>query len=171
MIKEEFEKRCQMTTDINKHLPLLKDLAMKVNHVTEFGVREGHSTIAFARGYPDSLISYDIKSISKELRTLLEETNFFEFIQADTLDVEIELTDLLFIDSYHTYKQLNRELELHSGKVGRFLVFHDTETFGNIGEDGSRPGLQQAIDEFLDNSELEVYADFKNNNGLTVLSR
>ena len=95
----------------------------------------------------------------------------FKFIRANVLDVEIEPTDLLFIDSYHTYEQLNRELELHSNKVRQFLAFHNTEAFGNIGEDGSRPGLQQAIDEFIDSSEWELFAEFKNNNGLTVLSK
>ena len=172
MIEEEFEKRCQMTTDINEHLSVLRELAIKVDHVTEFGIREGHSTVALAGGWPENLVSYDIEPMSEELKILLEESDIgFEFIQANVLDVEIKPTDLLLIDSYHTYEHLNRELELHSSKVKRFLIFHDTETFGNIGEDGSRPGLRQAIDEFLDNSEWEVYAEFKNNNGLTVLSK
>jgi len=172
MIEQLYQERCRQITDINEHLPILRDLASQVDHVTEFGVREGHSTVAFAAALPGTLISYDIDQMPPILgTTIMSYMPSFCFIQANVLDVEIEPTDLLFIDSYHTYEHLNRELEIHSGKVKRFIAFHDTEAFGNVGEDGSRPGLRQAIEELVDNSEWEVYADLKNNNGLMVISK
>jgi hypothetical protein len=63
--------------------------------------------------------------------------------------VEIEPTDMLFIDTFHVYEQLRRELALHAGKARRFIVLHDTTTFGEKGErEGSR-GLWPAVAEFL----------------------
>lgn len=171
MIEELYQERCRMTTDINEHLPLLKELASEVDHVTEFGVREGNSTIALACGRPSRMVSYDIKKPSQELLERLGMwLHGFQFIQADTLEVEIEPTDLLFIDTYHTYNQLARELTLHGYKARKYIVMHDTETFGVRGED-ALPGLQKAINEFrVSNSEWWM-EHYKHNNGLTVLSK
>lgn len=171
LIEEEFEKRCRITTDINQHLPLLRKLASTVDHVTEFGVREGHSTVALACGRPAKMVSYDINRPSLELlEQLMMWLPGFQFIQANTLDVDIEPTDLLFIDSYHTYRQLWRELALHHDKVSKYIVLHDTNTYGEVGEDGGL-GLNYAIAELLElHPEWRITNYYANNNGLTVLS-
>ena len=96
----------------------------------------------------------------------------YKFFQADVLEIEIEETDLLFIDTYHTYGQLSKELELHGNKSRRYLIFHDTVTFGERGEDHKKPGIIKAIDEFLwENKHWSVRESFINNNGLVVLER
>jgi len=173
LIEEEYEKRCQMTTDINEHLSLLKELASKVDHVSEFGVRDGHSTVALACGRPSRMVSYDVNRPSLELLGQLRMwLPGFEFIQADVLEVNIEPTDLLFIDSHHTYNQLRQELAFHGDKARKFIVVHDTETFGLRGEDGTEPGLIAAIREFIGNSKWwYLMRHDTNNNGLTVLAR
>ena len=173
MIEQLYKERCKQVTDINEHLPVLRELASQVDHVTEFGVREGHSTVAFATALPNTLISYDINRMPPilEAAVIAYMPRFaFKFIRANVLKVEIEPTDLLFIDSYHTYEHLNREFELHSNKVNRFLVFHDTETFGTQGEDGSTPGLMAAVDEFMAEGDFNM-THYPNNNGLTILER
>ena len=86
--------------------------------------------------------------------------------------MEIEPTDLLFIDTFHVYQQLRRELELHADRVRRFIALHDTTTFGETGEHESSRGLWPAIVEFLaGSSQWRVAARYHNNNGLTILER
>jgi hypothetical protein len=95
----------------------------------------------------------------------------FKFIRADVLKTKIEETDLLFIDTWHVYRQLKEELRLHADRARKYIILHDTTTFGLRGEDGGE-GLIKAVDEFLsDNREWSIKEVFANNNGLTVLQR
>lgn len=57
--------------------------------------------------------------------------------------------DLLYIDSYHSYTQVKAELELHAHKVNKYLVFHDTETFGETHDYDGDLGLNPAIREYI----------------------
>ena len=118
------------------------------------------------------MVSYDIeKPPSELLEQLRVRLPGFQFVQANSLEVEIEPTDLLFIDSFHTYSQLRRELELHHDKVLGCIILHDTETFGEIGEDGGL-GLNYAITEFLEQDKSwHIMHHYFNNNGLTVLRK
>jgi hypothetical protein len=94
------------------------------------------------------------------------------FEKRDTLDLTIEPTDLLFIDTYHVYKNLKHELEKHGPMAQKFIVMHDTETFGETSEDSSRPGLWAAVEEFLAaHPEWSLFERRRNNNGLTILKR
>ena len=174
-LDKNFRHLCNTPSDINEHLPVLRCYAEKVKHITEMGVRQGNSTIAFISGKPLKIISYDIDDccFAKELifgcKPLSSE---WIFIQSDVTQIEIEQTELLFIDTYHTYKQLKTELELHSARVEKYLIFHDVVTYGEIGEDGTLPGLQQAVIEFLENNKMwEVKEYFPKNNGLLVLEK
>jgi len=168
-IKKRYEYLCERESDINQHLPTFYEYGTRVDHITEFGVRSGLSTIAFLHSNPKQLVSYDINPYS--LITSDQCPNF-KFIQTDVLNVEIEETDLLFIDTYHSYWQLTAELKLHANQVRRYIVVHDTETFGYIGEDRQSPGVSQAIEDFvLRRPEWRVVGVWTNNNGLTILKR
>ena len=172
--------------DIREHLPTLRKYAGKVNHITEFGVRTGNSTVALLSGKPKIMVSYDINDISKHptkskwdnncitynsLGSVIRDTNF-NFIIGNTLEIEIEQTDLLFIDTSHNYKQLKEELRLHHDKVNKYIIFHDTETYGRISEDGSVPGIMSAIQEFIDTyKEWKIKKVFTNNNGLVIIEK
>lgn len=166
-------------SDIHEHLPLLRDLASRCSHVTEFGLRRGSSTTALLAGQPETLISWDIKIgaiVSNHTADLYNARGktVFEPRVGSTLEVTIEETDLLFIDTLHTSEQLKAELIRHHAKVRKFLVFHDTQTFGQIGEDGKEPGLRAVIRGFQKFATRGVWfllADLKNNNGLVVLER
>jgi hypothetical protein len=131
------------------------------------------------------MVSYDLllnldkrivdENISK-VKQICDELNIsFEFHIADVLDITIENTDLLFIDTYHEYNQLKNELKLHSKKVNKYLIFHDTTTFGINGETFKEPntvGILPAINEFLSESlEWTLIEKFENNNGLIILEK
>ncbi len=142
--------------------------------MTEFGVRNGGSTLGWIHGKPARLTSYDIQATPALInlnRWAAELSVPFAFIQGDSLQVEIEPTDILMIDSLHTEKQLAAELARHAGKTRELIVLHDTHTFGAIGEDGA-PGLLPALDAFLaSHPEWKREKVYTNNNGLTILKR
>jgi hypothetical protein len=175
-LQEIYNEKYQETSDINEHLPVLKQYAEKCNHITEFGVRWVVSTYAFMMGRPKKLRSYDITPIEnhnvsrEDLISLAKENDVdFEFIEGDTLQINIEETDLLFIDTWHTYDQLKKELELHNNKVRKYIILHDTTTFGKVGE-GHPVGLWPAVEEFLNiNNNWVIEEKLENNNGLTIL--
>ncbi len=119
---------------------------------------------------PGQLVCYDKVKYPQidRLRALAGRT-LFRFHQADVLQVEIEETDLLVIDTWHVYKQLQEELRLHARKVWKYLVLHDTTTYGERGETEGHRGLWPAVEEFLAQGTFRLKERYHNNNGLTVL--
>lgn len=165
IIQEEYEKRCITTSDINQHLPVIKYYADQCKHVTEIGVRNCNSLYALLASSAEKVVAIDI------VKVWTPTVDKLTFIHADSLLIQIEPTDFLFIDSYHTYTQLKTELQLHSSQVSKYIGFHDTYTYGLTGEDGQH-GLLKAIDEFLsDNQNWYITHQTTINNGLTILQR
>jgi len=174
---EEYAQACATPSDINELLPVLLGYASQCAHITEFGIRAGVSTRAFFHAAPKRLRSYDLKvSDDVEQLFLSARAQGFDYrcIQADVLEVEIEPTDMLFIDTFHAYEQTAEELRLHAGKVSRFIAFHDVETYGyepekRYGKVGTR-GIMPAIREFLAaNPAWSVDLHLTYNNGLLVI--
>lgn len=162
-------------SDICEHVQRMRKLAERCAHITEMGVRTGVSTTAWIAACPKKLVCYDMQRRAEV--DLLERSakaagvNFVFHIE-NVLHVTIEKTDLLFIDTLHTYDQLRRELSLHAAKVRKYIVLHDTETFGQNGELPGTRGLWPAIEEFLaDNPRWIISERRLNNNGLTILKR
>jgi hypothetical protein len=99
--------------------------------------------------------------------------------------------DLTFIDSWHVYGCMKRELERFAPKTNKYIVMHDTtvdewegETIRcnlDVAEQMQRTGLPSyeikrgvwpAIQEFLnDNPQWKLKERFTNNNGLTILEK
>jgi len=163
-------------SDINEHLPTLRAYAAQCDHVTEFGV--GRSSWALAHARPDNMRCYDPRpdpnrSFGDDLLKIANEVDVnLRFYQANDLEITIQPTDLLFIDTLHTCAQLSQELEMHASKVRQYILMHDTETFGMRGEDGSEPGLIGAVDRFLaKHPEWRETDRYRNNNGLMILER
>jgi len=177
-LKKIYEHNCSTPSDIHEHCPILYGLAKKCDHITEFGTRWGVSTSALLYAQPKKLVCYDLSrhKMVSTLNNVAGETEFV-FIKGDTTEIEIEETDLLFIDTWHAYSQLKTELELHGNKANKYIAMHDTEKFGDKGDTvkGTRPpqqGLKPAIKEFItDNLQWKIWKHFKNNNGLTILRR
>jgi hypothetical protein len=113
------------------------------------------------------------------------------FHQQYSLECPIETTDLLFIDTWHVYGQLKRELARWNSHVQKYIIMHDTtidewagETIRvkwNPREQSEKTGipvheitkgLWPAIREFLrEHPEWILRERYSNNNGLTILER
>lgn len=189
-IDEKFKINCLEPSDINEHLPTLLKYGKECEHITELGIRWVSSTWPLLLSNPKKMISVDIVKHPNidEVIELSKEYNIdYTFIESDVLDMEIENTDLLFIDTLHTYNQLIKELELHSIKVSKYIILHDTVTFGNTDEiiyDESsnliknqtvtKTGLKTAALDFL-NSEIGkdwlIFEEYFNNNGLLIMKK
>jgi len=157
-------------TDIVEHLQTLADISAKCNHITEMGVRNVVSTWAFAAGIPKGgkLVSIDIVN-PDPIERLQEVIDFskrkgfdFEFKLGDTTKMEIEETDMLFIDTIHEGPQLQKELDLHASKVRKYIVLHDTES--------CKRELMPVIKKFI-GKDWGIRTAYSNNNGLMVLRR
>lgn len=179
--------------DINEHLNTLKRYSSKCEHVTEMGTRKAVSTIALLTANPKKVVSIDLnyhffQPVENSIRQIATECNTeFEFIEADVLKIDIEETDFLFIDTFHTYHQLLSELTRHESKVRKWIALHDTVTFGykdeevyqngNISTDVNvskkqKVGIYNALLDFLkENNHWKIKEHYKNNNGLTIIEK
>lgn len=201
-IRKEFQHLVETPCDINEHLETLRRYASECESVLEMGVRKCVSSWAFALGLlengssvkrlilndidicPSEYIEACAKRAGLELRPL--------WVNNLTLELDNDV-DLTFIDTWHVYGQLKRELERFAPKTKKYIIMHDTtidairgETLRNIHkydpEEQSRQsgipveeickGLWPAIEEFLEKStEWKLHARYDNNNGLTILKR
>lgn len=182
LFEELYKKACAAKTDINEHLPTIYEYAKRCDHITEMGVRDGQSTSAFLYAAPKKLISYDLyKDPNVEIwfNVAKDQGHDYHYIEANTLEIEIEPTEFLFIDTLHQYGQLKKELKLHADKVSRYIAFHDTVTYGQWGQDPSVEfgysggmGIAFAINQFLImHKEWKVVHDATNNNGLMIIEK
>jgi hypothetical protein len=179
-------------SDINEHILVLKKYAEECESITEFGVRWVVSTFAFIFAHPEKLTSIDLFHPSHFGTSANNRIDFienyaknyginFKFVIGDSSSVEIEETDLLFIDTLHRYGQLKIELEKHASKCKKYIILHDTTLFAFEDEgidyiktnlDNSKMGLWPAVEEFLQkNQNWYIVEKRSNNNGLTVLGR
>lgn len=189
-------------SDINEHLPTLRAIANECSSVAEFGVRGIVSTYAFMLGLAENtdeghpqktLFCVDIEDIDMSgMIELGKKVNVdVAFKKCDSVKVIIPEVDLLFIDTWHVYEHLKRELAAHHAKVRKYIVMHDTFVDGRDGEsirlgmdykyqaemsgypiEGICKGLRPAISEFLEeHREWKMVADYQNCNGLTILAR
>lgn len=198
MLTRKFHTMCATPSDINEHLPTLHRYASECTHITECGVRTVVSSYAFGSALVGrentKLVQVDPQShpnvyaFGRECRA--EGLNVVFHNQSD-LECPIEETDLLFIDTWHIYGQLKRELARWNSHVKKYIILHDTtvdewagETL-RVGWDAQKQsresgipvheiqkGLWPAVDEFLkEHPEWKLHERFTNNNGLTILSR
>lgn len=174
-LAETYEYYCRTPIDIHEHMPTLRRYAAECNHITEFGTRFVVSTYAFMAAKPWKLLTYDLvphPNIWNADQLAKENYIEFGFMERDTTKIEIEPTDLLFIDTAHNYAQVKKELELHASKARKYIIFHDTVSYGYHDEDGSPGGLMPAIDEWLAaNPQWVLREVFENCNGLLVAAR
>jgi GR25 family glycosyltransferase involved in LPS biosynthesis len=197
-ISSKYLLLCNVTSDINEHLPTLKRFADSCIHITECGVRGCVSTYAFADSLKNKqnnkLILVDIathNNIPECLKICQNENINIIFNQQSDLECPLEETDLLFIDTWHIYGHLKRELTRWHTYVKKYIIMHDTTVDEFIGEsvrggqdieqlskdsgipeDEIRKGLSPAIEEFLQiNKNWKIKERYINNNGLTILEK
>lgn len=163
-------------SDIFEHLPVLKELA-KGKEVLELGVRYGNSTRAFLAGRPKRLLSVDKDWSKAQEDTLIPAVNDqgIHWGRAHTdsrhnkppCDQECDIT---FVDTLHTAAQVRAEIAAHEPYTRERLIFHDTVTNGDIGEDGG-PGIMVPIREMLARGEWVIERHYQHCNGLLILKR
>lgn len=198
IIDETYERLASTPSDINEHLPTLRALAMRCVSVIELGVRDVVSSWAFASGLPvggriwmNDVVDCEIADfISQCLR---EKSIDAIFEMGDDLKVPLPPpADLVFIDTWHVYAQLSRELERYEPLARKYIAMHDTSVDAVHGEStrmGCDPalqsvatgfpeheirlGLRPAVEEFLERHAHSwvLHRVDTNNNGLTVLRR
>jgi hypothetical protein len=193
-----YKESCETPSDIYEHMPLLLNLAKECSSVTEIGLRNMTSTWGLLKGLaenPNHFCSYlgiDIVSPKKgkiKLAKKLSKKNriSFQFLEENDMNLDINNTDLLFIDSLHTYCHLTYELEKFSPKVRKYIALHDTSfPWGNINDyeykgnyseypsniDRNKKGLWPAVEDFLErHPEWVLQKRYLNCHGFTILKR
>jgi hypothetical protein len=193
MLESKFNQLYLSPSDINEHLPVIKDYAKECETIVELGVRVPISTFALMMGKPKKLTSVDLLPPSRfggggELDLAYEyakqENIDFSFVLSDSISYTFEKCDLLFIDTWHTYRQLISELITHQHRVTKYIILHDTTTYAlddeanwaespepNFGGE-IKKGLWTAVEDFLTHHpEWELHKRYTNNNGLSILKR
>jgi len=202
LIDAQFSRLKNTPSDINEHMDLLHSYARHCTHITELGTRTAVSTWAFLRGLQESktahlhptLLSMDLQYHLhiEQARLAAEQAGItFGFVLGDSTKIRLAQTDLLFIDTWHVYAQLKRELALHAPLTNKFIIMHDTTLDGEHGtsvrngwntadqatatgfpEEEICKGLWPAVEEFLASQpEWSLIQRLTNNNGLTILGR
>jgi hypothetical protein len=195
-----YTNACNSPSDIFEHLPTLYELTTQCEEVAEMGVRGVVSTWAFLNGLSNNnsskkiLHCVDIEPIPNaslicHIAQSAEIT--MKVYEEDSAKVILPPVDLLFIDTFHVYAHLKRELAHHHANVRKYIVMHDTVADAFHGEvvrcnlnvfelwqktgysvEEMTKGLAQAIQEFLAaHPEWKIKSHYSNNNGLTVLER
>ena len=182
-----FQRHVVAGTAISAHLPRLRELADGLDTVVEFGVKRGASSAALLLG-AKRVISYDIAQTreASELKLLVGER--WDYRIGDSRAADFEAADMLFVDSQHDFGQVNAELA-HADRVRRYVVCHDTITFGSVGAKGetgeqawqyvkgqSVPmtalGIRLAIDMLqIRDPSWRIKAHYPDSHGLLVLER
>ena len=191
-LEQKVNQLFQTPSDINEHIPTIIKYGQECDHITEMGVRNVLSTWAWLASAPkNGLICYDLLHPNKWGGDLSEVEDTakayglkFDFIEANVLEIDIEETDLLFIDTWHHYNQLKEELKKHSHKARKYICFHDTTSFEHrsepttsenrfIGELDWNKGLWDAVTEFLEENKdtWKLKERYTNNNGFTIIER
>jgi len=136
---------------------------------TEMGINQGATLAAAVLQHPKVVRAYDKKlgwylEAEQLFNDYAEEHNIdYEVFESDTLDCTIDPTDVLYIDTWHKYDHLTKELHRHADKAQKYIIFHDTHTM---------KGLKQAVTEFVDkNEEWSLVADCKINVGFMTIKR
>ena len=202
---------CNTASDINEHLPTLFRYAKQCNSALELGVRGCVSSWAICAGLLENkngvkkriFMNDSSECQIGEIVDVLEPLNIdVKYEWKNDLEIAFdadEKYDMVFIDTWHVYGQIKRELEKFSSVATKYIIMHDTtvdevdgetvreygynyqQAFGRATELAAATGIPReeilkgmwyGIQEFLANHpEWFIKDRFFNNNGLMVLAR
>lgn len=195
-----YEKICDRYGDAHDYLMTLSKYARDSESVLEFGGKSVSPTWAFMNGLKKN------KKQQKRLVTyFLQECHEFEKVKTAAQQNGIDFTlavrenvgflqnthDMVYIDTWHVYGQLKRELARFHGLANKYIVIHGTEMDKETGEsirvghdlefqskqtglpvEEITQGTQRAIDEFLaSHPEWKLKEHLTTSYGLTVLKK
>lgn len=183
------EKLFESPGIINEHLPSLYKYGKTVETIVVLG--DSHeAVITFVEA---------LKCNGKERKVLIhvsptpEKLDFGSVIYRHHTENNLLLDlscDLLFIDSWHVYGQMKRELAKHSPTTNKYIIMHDTEVDAEHGEsirckmnieeqvktsgfpiEEITKGIWPAIDEFVKLKQWKIKEKYSHNHGLTILRK
>ena len=193
-----YEQHASTPSDINEHVPVLRKLAKECSSVVEIGIRSMVSTWGIVLGLSEntnpsrSYLGIDLQNPPLEklylIKRLAEDNEIsFQFLAANDMEINIPQTDMLFIDSMHTYCHLTYELNKFESKVNKYITLHDTsppwgytddyEYRGDYSEypaeiSRTKRGLWPAVEDFLaSHPDWKLIERRFNNHGFTILKR
>jgi hypothetical protein len=175
-LEDKYQHLLHTWSDMQEFLPHLRRFASECRHITEFGIRTAVSTTALLAAQPDTLISYDLGlqlNYLEALDRVKGRTNFI-YRQGDSREIDIEPTEMLLVDTLHTYAQLKIELQRHKDKVRKYLAFHDTTGFrftDEVPTQTEKKGLWPAIEEEMDSEHWELCFELNGGFGMTIFKR
>jgi hypothetical protein len=199
-IEKQFEGALANGADINEHLLVLEELSKECDSILECGVRYVVSTWAFISGLLERnapgkrLMCCDLiksENIPRVETACAENGIEFSFFTGNDLDIPMTPFTMIFIDTWHIYGHLKRELAKMHPYATKYIVMHDTEidrvngeslrNGWNIAEQAKTSGypeeeiqcgLGKALDEFLaEHPEWRIKKHYTHQNGLTILER
>lgn len=179
-IEDLFAERKAAPDAMSPHMGTLRKLAEECDVCVEFGVRRANSTVALLAGCEGRVYSYDLEAAHpgfyERIRAAVGDRWIFEI--GDSRSIAMPICDLLLHDSLHNYEHVKAELEQCVGGVRKFLVFHDTESHGDVGQAVSCgppvkgvDGLKKALNELVATGDWALKAHYAHSAGLTVLER
>ena len=177
---------------ITQDIEFISQIVSECKSVVELGTGQSAMDRVFLR-YDVKLDTYDIEdcpdNFLEEAKSAGKDVTFHK---EDTLKVEIPETDILFVDSFHSYEQVKTELALHASKAKRYIIFHDTVLFANKNQgivcdeesdiqlaaesigilEPTTKGIVPAIEEFLESHpEWSIVYNSKEGNGMIVIKK
>jgi GT2 family glycosyltransferase len=169
---ERFEEIKKNSSDINELVEDIFNHTKGCNIAVSLGIMKGDAAFALLLGCQHH-ISID-SNASRDTLNFLNDyfgSKSSSIIQNTYDPIDLEEFDVLFVDSAHTADCVEKELKTHAYKVNKFIIFHDTHTFGDVGEDGGE-GIKKPIYDFLSNNqEWKIIYEANNNNGLIILAK
>lgn len=165
-LEEKYQELLKLPSDVNEHFETIRKYVTQGDLVLELGVRDIVSTYALMANKPSGIISVDIavpppKKLEEAVQIAKEAGIKFRFYNADSVYVETEPFDVLFIDTLHLYSHIVKELWRHSENTRKYILFHDSHI----------PEVRACIQDFLFNLHWKFEEEVTTGNGLTVLKR
>lgn len=196
-------------SDIYEHIETIHRYSQQCSSIVELGTRSCVSIWAELKALAEKksdnpsegvkLIGVDLERSDNisEVERLARDVNVdFKFIKGNDLEVDLgRQVDMVFIDSWHVYGQLKRELAKYGPLTNKYILMHDTTIDEHVGEtvresqvhgwsvaEHSKSsgfpwievfvGLWPAVLEFLENNpDWILEKRYTNCNGLTILKR
>ena len=141
-IEKKYITLASTQSDINEHLPTLYQYAKECETILELGVRGCVSSYAFSLGLLHNnkkgkfLMMNDLTECDiSQLMHYAKNTDLtIKYKWINDLELETSPVDLTFIDTYHIYGQLRRELNKFAPLTKKYIIMHDTEVDKVYGE-------------------------------------
>jgi hypothetical protein len=129
-------------SEISIHVPYLYAIAQQSSSILELGTgKDFRASWGFLRGLAENdkvvsgkklMVGVDLMDIpeTEMIQRIAKEHDIeYHFHQANDLELPIKemygMFDVTFIDTWHCYGQLHRELKLFPAMTRKFLIFHD----------------------------------------------